>query len=33
MHEAVMFSEYFSLIAIAVTVLCVLAFAAEANSP
>jgi hypothetical protein len=32
MHEAIMFAEYFSLIAIATTVLCVLAFAAEASS-
>jgi hypothetical protein len=29
MHEAVMLAENFSLIAIATTVLCVLAFAAE----
>ena len=33
MHEAAMFVENFLLIAIAATVLCILAFAADANRP
>jgi hypothetical protein len=33
MHEAAMFFENFLLIAIAATVLCILAFAAEASRP
>jgi hypothetical protein len=33
MHEAAMFFENFSLIAITATVLCILAFAAEASRP